>query len=124
MRLQPKLYEWNKHSPLEVKCQMLAEGVKITPISKWLFRVEICKPGGYWVTVHDCPGIPWSDVVKYLPAPTDQPPPPNWGVVQSVRVCDWCGTNKGRYLAVSDAGKQLICGVCAADIQILSGEVQ
>ena len=95
----------------------MKEAVKITPISRWLYRVEVCKSGGFWVSVHDCPGIPWVDVQKYLPQPTDQRPLLESGVVQSDGVCEWCETNPRKYLAISDVGRQLICGVCAADVE-------
>lgn len=84
---------------------------KITPVSEFLFRVEQEINGGYWATVHDCPGIPWSDVRRYLP-------PFSKGKQLAPHLCDWCGQNEKAYLAISDQGKELVCKVCAADVPV------
>ena len=110
--------------------------IKIIPISRWLYRVEVQMPGGYWRCVHDCPGIPWVAAKKYLPTtereqPNDPTPSFYRGVGQSVfgvvvtredifgknhQTCDWCFQNPRDYLAVSDKGREFVCSVCAADV--------
>ena len=103
--------------------------IKIIPVSRWLYRVEVQMPGGYWRCVHDCPGIPWSDAKKYLPTTNEQPndPTPHFirGLGQSVmsdsdqykQVCDWCFQNPQAYMAISDKGRDFVCTVCAADVE-------
>jgi len=104
--------------------------IKIIPVSRWLYRVEVQMPGGYWRCVHDCHGIPWSDVKKYLPStereqPNDPTPHFIRGLGQSVvvsspdqhkQVCDWCFQNSRDYMAISDKGREFVCSVCAADV--------
>ena len=110
--------------------------IKIIPVSRWLYRVEVQMPGGYWRCVHDCPGIPWSDAKKYLPSTTEEPNDSTphfirglghsrdvvishrdmYGETVKQPLCDWCFQNSRDYMAVSDKGREFVCRVCAADV--------
>ena len=103
--------------------------VKITPVAKYLFRVEQQHADGFWVCVHDCAGIPWCDVLSYLPSTSEpldglaphairgqgQPGVERLFSTAHSR-CDWCNQNERRYLAVGPGLTEQICDVCAADL--------
>lgn len=110
--------------------------IKITPISKYLYRVEVQEEAGFWIRVHDCDGIPWSDVKKYLPShatnPNESTPHLFGGLSQSgdclivstgyaerIALCDWCHQNPRQYMAVSDTGRHFVCNVCASDVDMV-----
>ena len=100
--------------------------LKITQISRWLYRVEQRTSDSFWVQLHDCPGIPFVDVADLVKCQSSHPPYPREGVgkidVERIKRttmvvhCDWCNQNPVMYKAISDMGIEYVCKVCAVDV--------
>jgi len=119
--------------------------LKITQISRWLYRVEQRTSDSFWVQLHDCPGIPFVDVASIVKCQSSHPPYPREGVgkidVERIKrsgtptdfvhkglLCDWCNENPVMYRAISDMGThgsqiEYVCKVCAVDVADIDEEV-